>query len=249
MKVHFGSDPADTRIRINPEIIRIPNYFLVEATKVQSLSQVHLALAEACTLSAPCDLISCHCINSWYISGQVLPVDWWSVLHWYVPVRLVHSRAGCWWWYAWSDGVSQRHHRSRITHSQEPHRQVHCQRVCCQQWTSCRHTSTHHYIRVSSRRPTAIQAPTLLWTPAQRKRASMLYFANVLFIYFFMAALFSGPGERRFAKVLNVVDLECHWRSYYLDFFLVILKLQGGPKSDEISHIFRPRPQTFCSHA
>ena len=36
----------------------------------------------------------------------------------------------------------------------------------------------------------------LLWTPAQRKRASMLYFANVyLFIYlFFMAALFSGPG-------------------------------------------------------
>ena len=45
-----------------------------------------------------------------------------------------------------------------------------------------------------------------------------LYFANVLFIYFFMAALFSGPGERRFAKVLHVVDLECHWRSYYLDF-------------------------------
>jgi len=36
---------------------------------------------------------------------------------------------------------------------------------------------------------------TSLWTPAQRKRASMLYFANVyLFIYFFMAALFSGPG-------------------------------------------------------
>jgi len=34
-----------------------------------------------------------------------------------------------------------------------------------------------------------------------------------------------------------------------LDFFLVILKLQGGPKSDEIWYIFRPRPQTFCSHA
>ena len=31
-----------------------------------------------------------------------------------------------------------------------------------------------------------------------------------LFIYFFMAALFSGPGERMFAKVLHVVDLECH---------------------------------------
>ena len=27
------------------------------------------------------------------------------------------------------------------------------------------------------------------------------------------------------------------------------LRLQSGPKSDEIWHIFRPRPQTFCSHA
>ena len=35
----------------------------------------------------------------------------------------------------------------------------------------------------------------------------------------------------------------------YLDFFLVLLKLKGGPKSDEIWHIFRPRLQTFCSHA
>jgi len=35
----------------------------------------------------------------------------------------------------------------------------------------------------------------LLWTPAQRKRASMLYFANVFYLFvFFMAALFSGPG-------------------------------------------------------
>ena len=33
-----------------------------------------------------------------------------------------------------------------------------------------------------------------LWAPAQRKRATMLYFANVFLIYFFMAALFSGPG-------------------------------------------------------
>ena len=75
------------------------------------------------------------------------------------------------------------------------------------------------------------------------------YILPMFLFYFFMAALFSGPGERRFAKVLHVVDLECHWRSYYLDFFLVILKLQGGPKSDEISHILKPRPQTFCSHA
>jgi len=32
-------------------------------------------------------------------------------------------------------------------------------------------------------------------------------------------------------------------------FFLVLLKPQVGPKSDEIWHIFRPRSQTFCSHA
>ena len=31
----------------------------------------------------------------------------------------------------------------------------------------------------------------------------------LFFNLFFMAALFSGPGERRFAKVLHVVDLEC----------------------------------------
>jgi len=75
------------------------------------------------------------------------------------------------------------------------------------------------------------------------------YILPRFFFYFLMAALFSGPGERRFAKVLHVVDLECHYRSYYLDFFLVILKLHGVPKSVEIWHIFRPRPQTFCSHA
>jgi len=36
----------------------------------------------------------------------------------------------------------------------------------------------------------------LLWAPAQRKRATMLYFANVFFIYLFflMAALLSDPG-------------------------------------------------------
>jgi len=88
----------------------------------------------------------------------------------------------------------------------------------------------------------------LLWTPAQRKRASMLYLVNVFYLLF-MADLFSGPGLRKFAKVLHMVDLECNLRSYYLDFFLVILKLQGGPKSDKIWRIFRPHPQTFCSHA
>jgi len=70
----------------------------------------------------------------------------------------------------------------------------------------------------------------LLWTPAQRKRASMLYFANVFFnLFFFMAALFSGPGERRFAKVLHVVDLECHWRNYWI-FFWSSLNYRVGQK-------------------
>jgi len=36
------------------------------------------------------------------------------------------------------------------------------------------------------------------------------YILPMFFNLFFMAALFSGPGERRFAKVLHVVDLECH---------------------------------------
>ena len=36
MKVHFGSDPADTRIRINPEIIRIPNYFWLRQQKFKA---------------------------------------------------------------------------------------------------------------------------------------------------------------------------------------------------------------------
>ena len=58
----------------------------------------------------------------------------------------------------------------------------------------------------------------------------------------------SLEAERRFPKLLHVVDLE-YERSYYLDFFLVLLKLQGGPKSDEIWHSFRPRPNAaeYCN--
>ena len=41
----------------------------------------------------------------------------------------------------------------------------------------------------------ALAGRNYLWTPAQRQRASMLYFANVIYLFiFFMAALFSGPG-------------------------------------------------------
>jgi len=89
----------------------------------------------------------------------------------------------------------------------------------------------------------------LLWTPAQRKRASMLYFANVyLFIYFlwppYSPAMVNGSSRKFYAWwTLSVIREVTTW------IFLVILKLQGGPKSDEIWRIFRPHPQTFCSHA
>ena len=57
----------------------------------------------------------------------------------------------------------------------------------------------------------ALYKMCLLWAPAQRKRATMLYFANVFYLFIlFMVALFSSPGERRFEKILHVVDLECH---------------------------------------
>ena len=81
----------------------------------------------------------------------------------------------------------------------------------------------------------------------------MLYFAKIIFIslYFFFnyGRLIIRSGERRFPKVLQVVYLDCHLTSYYLDFFLVMIKVHGGPKSDKMLHIFRPRSQTFCSHA
>ena len=77
------------------------------------------------------------------------------------------------------------------------------------------------------------------------------YILPMLFIYLFFLwppcspALVNG-GSRKFYTWWTLSGIE---EVTYLDFFLVILKLQGGPKSDEISHIFRPRPQTFCYHA
>jgi len=71
----------------------------------------------------------------------------------------------------------------------------------------------------------------------------------LFFIYFlwppYAPAQING-GSRNFYTWWT---LSVNREVYYLDFFLVLLKLQGGPKSDEIWHIFRPRPQTFCSHA
>ena len=52
------------------------------------------------------------------------------------------------------------------------------------------------------------------------------------------------PEELSYAPASNFSSATTTWI-----FFLVILKLQGGPKSDEIWHIFRPRPQSFCSYS
>ena len=49
------------------------------------------------------------------------------------------------------------------------------------------------HLRKSSHTIDVPQWPDLLWTPAQRKRASMLYFADVLFIYFFYGRLILRP--------------------------------------------------------
>ena len=45
--------------------------------------------------------------------------------------------------------------------------------------------------------------------------ASMLYFADVFFIFFFMAALVGQTAERIFTKLSHVVDIRCYLRTYY----------------------------------
>ena len=89
----------------------------------------------------------------------------------------------------------------------------------------------------------------LLWTPAQRSLSEVHYFCQCFFLYFlwppYSPAQVNG-GSRNFYTwwTLSVIRKVSTWI-----FFLVTLKLQGGPKSDEIWRIFRPHPQTFCSHA
>ena len=67
----------------------------------------------------------------------------------------------------------------------------------------------------------------LLWTPAQRKRASMLYFADVFFIYFlwppYSPALVNG-GSRKFYTwwTLSVIE--------EVDFFWSSLNYRVGQK-------------------
>ena len=67
--------------------------------------------------------------------------------------------------------------------------------------------------------------------------ASMLYFAAVFFHHFF-PALVGQTAEQIFTKLSHVVDIRHHLRTYKINLFLALLKLHGGPKSDEILHIF-----------
>ena len=48
----------------------------------------------------------------------------------------------------------------------------------------------------------------LLWTHSQR--ASMLYFADVFLIFFFIPALVGQTAERIFTKLSHVVDIRHH---------------------------------------
>ena len=52
----------------------------------------------------------------------------------------------------------------------------------------------------------------LLWTHAHR--ASMLYFADVFLIFFFIPALVGQTAERIFTKLSHVVDIRHHLRTY-----------------------------------
>ena len=44
--------------------------------------------------------------------------------------------------------------------------------------------------------------------------ASMLYFADVFFIFFFIPALVGQTAERIFTKLSHVVDIRCYLRMY-----------------------------------
>ena len=70
-----------------------------------------------------------------------------------------------------------------------------------------------------------------------------------LFIYFFNGRLILRPCWTEVRESFTRGGPWVSLKKLLLGFFLVILKLQSGPKSDEIWRIFRPHPQTFCSHA
>jgi len=83
---------------------------------------------------------------------------------------------------------------------------------------------------------------TLLWMHAQR--ASMLYFADVFFYIFFMAALVGQTAERIFTKLSHVVDISCYLRTYQINLFLALLNYTVGQNMTKFC-IFLTPPVPF----
>ena len=91
--------------------------------------------------------------------------------------------------------------------------------------------------RMISRRPLSVA-----WAK------SMLCFANVIFYLFFYGRLMLRP---RLTEVRETFTRGGPWvwrEKLLLAYFPDPPSTTGCAKSDEIWHIFRPRPQTFCSH-
>ena len=85
-----------------------------------------------------------------------------------------------------------------------------------------------------------------LWAPAQRKRATMLYFANVYLFFYGRLILRPWLTEVRenFTRGGPWVSIE----KLLLGFFLVLLKLHGGPKKwRNLAYFQRPSANFLLS--
>jgi len=64
---------------------------------------------------------------------------------------------------------------------------------------------------------TVSDSVSLVWSPGNYlhpQRASMLYFADVFNVFFFMTALVGQTAERIFTKLSHVVDIRCYLWTY-----------------------------------
>ena len=91
----------------------------------------------------------------------------------------------------------------------------------------------------------------LLWTPAQRSLSEVhVMFCECYFFTFFMAALCSGPGITEVRETFTRGGPWVWTEKLLLGFFSwSSLNYRVGQKVTKFGIIFRPRPQTFCSHA
>jgi len=86
----------------------------------------------------------------------------------------------------------------------------------------------------------AKQWSRFLWMPAQRSLSEVhVMFCESYFIYLFLWPL----------NFYTWWTLSVNREVTTLMFSWSCLNYRDGPESDEIWHIFKPRPQTLCSHA